>query len=39
MARRKLSTSEKIFYIISLLIVLSMVLSLLVGVLAPQVFP
>ncbi len=36
MARRKLSTSEKAFYIISLLIVLSMVLSLLVGVLAPR---
>jgi hypothetical protein len=38
MSRRKLSTNEKIFYIISLLIVISMVLSLLVGVFAPANF-
>ncbi len=35
MSRRKLSTNEKIFYVISLLIVISMVLSMLVGILAP----
>lgn len=38
MSRRKLSTNEKIFYIISLLIVISMVVSMLVGVLAPATF-
>jgi cell division protein FtsL len=35
MSRRKLSTNEKIFYVISLLIVISMVLSMLVGILTP----
>jgi cell division protein FtsL len=38
MSKRKLSTNEKIFYVISLLIVISMVLSLLVGVLTPTNF-
>ena len=38
MSRRKLSTNEKIFYIISLLIVISMVVSMLVGVLSPVKF-
>jgi hypothetical protein len=38
MSKRKLSTNEKIFYAISLLIIFSMVLSLLVGVLTPANF-
>jgi hypothetical protein len=38
MSKRKLSTNEKIFYAISLLIIISMVLSLLVGVLTPTNF-
>jgi hypothetical protein len=38
MSKRKLSTNEKIFYVISLLIIISMVLSLLVGVLTPTNF-
>jgi hypothetical protein len=38
MSKRKLSTSQKIFYAISLLIIISMVLSLLVGVLTPVNF-
>jgi hypothetical protein len=38
MSKRKLSTNEKIFYVVSLLIVISMVLSLLVGVLTPTNF-
>jgi cell division protein FtsL len=38
MAKRKLSTNEKIFYVISLLIIISMVLSLIVGVFTPTNF-
>ncbi len=38
MTKRKLSTSEKIFYVVSLLIVISMVLSLLVGVFSAPSF-
>ena len=38
MSRRKLSTNEKIFYVISLLIIISMVLSMLIGVLTPVNF-
>jgi hypothetical protein len=38
MSRRKLTTNEKIFYAISLLIIFSMILSLLVGVLTPTNF-
>lgn len=38
MSKRKLSTNEKIFYVISLLIIISMVVSMLVGVLAPASF-
>jgi cell division protein FtsL len=38
MAKRKLSTNEKIFYVVSLLIIISMVLSLLVGVFTPTNF-
>jgi hypothetical protein len=38
MSKRKLSTNEKIFYVVSLLIIISMVLSLLVGVLTPTNF-
>ena len=36
MSKRKLSTNEKIFYVISLLIVFSMVLSLIYVAIAPQ---
>lgn len=38
MSKRKLTTNEKIFYVISLLIVISMVLSMLIGILAPVNF-
>jgi cell division protein FtsL len=38
MSRRKLTTNEKIFYIISLLIVISMVLSMLIGIFTPVNF-
>jgi hypothetical protein len=38
MSKRKLTTSEKIFYVVSLLIIISMVLGMLVGVLAPANF-
>jgi len=36
--RRKLSTNEKIFYAVSLLIILSMVLSLIYVAISPQNF-
>jgi uncharacterized membrane protein len=38
MSKRKLTTNEKVFYVVSLLIIISMVLGMLVGVLAPANF-